>query len=101
MIMLRRPLFEVQERASLFEHRALEAAIKAMDAFRKGQDSCQELLDSYQNTYTMGAQWCKRKVAKHYPKLDLDMLCLGRSSFGSNSGSYSVDEGGEATSPTF
>lgn len=38
-------------------------------------------------------------MAKHYPEVSLGMLFLGRSSSGGESGSFEVEEGGEATSP--
>lgn len=91
-----RSLAEVEERASLFECRALEAAAEAVEAFRKGEDFRQELLESCQDAYAKGTQWCKKKVAKHYLELDLDVLSLGMSSFDDESDSSGIGEGSEA-----
>lgn len=45
---------EATEKASLSEHRASEATAKAMEAFKKGEEFRQELLESYQDAYTKG-----------------------------------------------
>lgn len=99
--MLRKSLFEAKKRASLAKRRALEAAKEAIEAFWKGEDFHQRLLESCQDAYAQGIWWCKRKVVKHFPKLDLDVLSSKISSFDSESGSSNIDEGGEAILPTF
>lgn len=53
--MLKGSLAKVEEKALLFECRASKATIKAMEAFKKGEDFCQELLESCHDAYTKGA----------------------------------------------
>lgn len=98
---LRGSLAQADERVSYSESRSLEVVAEAMEAFQKGEDFCQELLESYQDAYAKGARWCKRKVVKRYLSLDLDVLSLGMSSFGNDSDSSRVYEGSKATSPCF
>lgn len=102
MISLQVSLVEAEEKASFVECWVSEVAVEAIEAFRKGEDFCQELLQSCQDAYAKGILWCRRKVAMYYPNIDLDVLPSRRSSFTSNlaSGGFDAEEGGEVTSPT-
>lgn len=79
----------------------MEVVAEAIEAFQKGEDFCQELLDSFQDAYAKGSKWYKKKMAKHFLELVLDVLSSGRSSSSSNSCSSSIDEGGKVTLPAF
>lgn len=97
--MLQGLLTRAKEKASLVEHRASKVAIEVVDAFQKGKNIRQELLESGQDAFAKGVQWLGRKVAKHYPDIDLDVLSSRRSSSSSKSSSSDIEDGGKVTSP--
>lgn len=98
MARLQGSLTEAKGKASLTKCHASEATAEAIEAFRKREDFYRELLESYWDACAMGVQWGK-KVAKHFPDIDLIVLSSGESSFGSEPDSFDVDKGGKVTSP--
>lgn len=92
-------LAQAKEKASLSEHMSLKAATMAIEAFRKGEDFYQELLESCNDAFAKGIHWCKWEVMKCYPEVDLGELSSGVSSFGNDLDSFKTDESGKATLP--
>lgn len=101
MTRLKGLLVEAEENVSVVGCKVSEAASEMVKAFGKGEDFCQELLESCKDGYVNGIQWCKGEVAKCSLEFDLGGLSLGVLSSNTDLDGSGADVGGEAMSSLF